>query len=187
MGLSSLAVLSTGEAIPNPRIARRHERELRRRQRHLSRCRKGSNGRRKGRQAVARLHMRIANSRRTYLHQVSAKLIREHDVIAVKRLNVKGLASGMLAKSVNDAGWATLKQMLIYKAAKAGRSLIEVDPRNTTQACSGCGVIVPKGLGDRRHECPDCGLSLDRDENAARNILARSGAMGSERKAVAYA
>jgi putative transposase len=188
MGLSSLVVLSSGEAIPNVRASRRHERDLRRRQRALSRCRKGSNGRRKAREAVARLHMSIRNTRHTYLHQVSARLVRENDVIKIEKLNVKGMAAGILAKSVNDAAWSTLKQMLAYKAEYAGRQLIEIDPRNTTQACSGCGVIVPKTLSDRWHDCPECGLSLDRDHNAALNILGRSGSKGSERKAeVAYA
>lgn len=186
VGLSSLAFLSDGKSIPNPCITRRHAKELRRRQRRMCRRKKGSNGRRKARESVARLHMRIRNSRATYLHQTSARLVREYDLIAVERLNVKGLASGRIAKAVNDAGWGALKQMLIYKAAKAGKSLIEVDPRNTTQACSGCGVIVPKGLKDRWHECPDCGLSLDRDENAARNILARSGALVSQDRALAH-
>jgi putative transposase len=174
VGLSSLAALSTGEGFANPRVARRHERDLRRRQRALCRARKGSNGRSKAREAVARLHMKIRNTRQTYLHQVSAKLVREHDVIGIEKLNVKGMASGLFAKGVNDAAWSKLKEFLAYKAEGAGRQLIGVDPRNTTQACSGCGVIVPKGLKDRWHECPDCGLSLDRDVNAARNILARA-------------
>lgn len=187
VGLSSLATLSTGEHIHNPRVTKRHERELRCRQRHMSRCKKGSNGRRKAREAVARVHMKIRNTRRTYLHQVSAKLVRENDIIAIEKLNVKGMAAGILAKSVNDAGWSTLKEMLVYKAANAGRQVIEVDARNTTQACSGCGVIVPKKLADRWHDCPECGLSLDRDHNAAINILGRTGSMSSERKAMAYA
>jgi len=174
MGLSSLASTSTGHSIPNIRAAERHHFDMRRRQRHMSRCVKGSNGRSKARERVARLHTKIRNTRRTYLHQVSAKLIRENDLIAIENLNIKGLAAGTLAKSIYDAGWATLNEFLAYKAESAGRQLIKVDPRNTTQACSGCGVIVPKDLNQRWHECPDCGLSLDRDVNAARNILARA-------------
>ena len=102
--------------------------------------------------------------------------MRENDLIAVENLNVKGLAASMLAKSVNDASWATLRKFITYKAAKAGRVVAAVDPKNTTQICSGCGVIVPKTLSDRWHDCPECGLSLDRDHNAALNILARRGA-----------
>jgi putative transposase len=186
MGLKSLAVLSTGEEISNPRVARRHERELSRRQRHLSRCRMGSNGRRKAREAVARLHMKVRNTRQTYLHQVSTRLVHENDVIKLEDLNVKSLARGVLAKSVHDAAWATLREFINYKAAKAGRLVVAVDPKNTTQACSGCGTIVPKTLSDRWHNCPECGLSLDRDHNAALNILARSGALGSQDRAVAH-
>jgi putative transposase len=174
MGISSLAILSNGEVIPNIRSRKLHERELRRRQRHLSRCRKGSNSRRKARDAVARLHAKIRNTRHTHLHQVSSKLVRVSDLIAIEKLNVRGMASSMLAKSVNDAAWSTLMEFLTYKAEGAGRQIIEVDPRNTTQACSGCGVIVPKDLNQRWHDCSECGLSLDRDVNAARNILARA-------------
>jgi putative transposase len=173
MGLTHLATLSTGERIPNPRAAKRAERELRRRQRRLARCKKGSKRRAKVRAAVARCHAKTANVRKTHLHQVSARLVRENDLIAIEKLNVKGLASGMLARSVNDAAWGKLKEMLAYKAAKAGRELVEVDPRNTSQACSGCGAIVSKKLSERQHCCPHCGLEMDRDENAARNILAR--------------
>ena len=88
---------------------------------------------------------------------------------------MKALASSALAKDVNDASWSKFISFLRYKAVKAGTRLIEVDPRNTSQDCSGCGARVPKELRDRRHECPDCGLSIDRDLNAARNILHRAG------------
>ena len=174
VGLKELAVLSTGEAIPNPRPAKRAEREMRRRQRALSRCRKGSNRRRKVKLAVTRCYARIKNTRSTGLHQLSARLVRENDLIAVEKLNVKGLAGGMLAKSVHDAAWSKLKEYLTYKAAYAGRQLVEVDPKNTTQSCSVCGAIVPKMLADRWHSCSHCRLEMDRDHNAARNILDRA-------------
>lgn len=174
VGLTHLATLSTGEHIPNPRVAKRAMREMRRRQRAVSRCKMGSNRRKKVKAQVTRLHARIANARRTYLHQVSARLVRENDLIAVERLNVSGLAAGMFAAGVHDAAWVTLKQQLSYKAAWAGRELREVDPRHTSQACSVCGAIVPKKLSERRHCCPHCGLEMDRDYNAARNILHRA-------------
>lgn len=171
VGLTHLATLSTSETIPNVRPAKRAEKELRRRQRALARCKLGSTRRLKVRARVARLHGKVASTRSTYLHQVSAGLVRRFDAIAVEKLNVKGLAGGMLAKSVHDASWGRLRQLLAYKADRAGCALIEVDPRYTSQACSGCGVIVKKELSERVHDCADCGTVLDRDHNAALNIL----------------
>jgi putative transposase len=96
-------------------------------------------------------------------------------VIAVEKLNVKGLARSALAKDVHDASWAKFISILRYKAACAGSRLIEVDSRGTSQDCSACGAKVPKNLGDRLHKCDSCGLAMDRDLNAARNILKRAG------------
>lgn len=174
VGLTDLAILTTGEHVPNPRVAKRHEREMRRRQRALARCKKGSGGRRKARERVARLHERVASARDTYLHQVSRRIVKQFGTIAVENLNVKGLAGGMLAKSVHDVAWGKLLNFLAYKAAWAGRKFVEVDPRYTSQICSGCGAIVKKTLKDRVHSCPVCGLILDRDENASLNILHRA-------------
>jgi putative transposase len=117
----------------------------------------------------------VTRQRNEHLHQASARMVREYDVIVVEKLNVKGLASGILAKDVRDASWARFISMLRYKAEWAGARLIEVDPCNTTQDCSGCGIRVQKGLDERRHVCSRCGLSVDRDLNAARNILNRAG------------
>ncbi|MCU1325003.1 MAG: transposase [Bryobacterales bacterium] len=187
MGLKELCVFSTGEIIPNPKKARSAEKRQRRLQRALQRCERGKKNRIKAKRRLARLAMKTANARRTYLHQVSANLVRQNDAIYIENLNVKGLAGGMLAKSVHDAGWGLLREFITYKAESAGRTVIAVDPKNTTQACSGCGVIVPKKLAERWHECPDCGLSLDRDHNAALNILKRGGtaSRASQLKAVA--
>ncbi|MEO7744352.1 MAG: transposase, partial [Usitatibacter sp.] len=144
-------------------------------QRALARKKRGSGGRREARNTVARCHAAVARQRTDHLHQASARLVRDYDAIAVEKLNIEGLARGVLAKDVHDASWARFIAMLRYKAERAGVRLIEVDPRNTTQDCSGCGMHVPKGLGDRRHACPHCGLTIDRDLNAARNILNRAG------------
>jgi putative transposase len=185
MGLKSLMVLSTGEAIPNIRKARQAEKEQRIRQRALARCKRSSKRRLKVKRRLVRLYEHTTNGRRTYAHQLSARLVREHDFIAIENLNVKGMVRGNLAKSIHDAGWGQLRQFLTYKAANADRVLVAVNPRNTSQECSGCGVIVPKTLRDRVHDCPGCGLVMDRDENAARNILerARSGARATQRRA----
>ena len=188
VGLTTLAMLSTGEAIPNPRHTRRAERELRQRQRALARCNRGSARRKKVKARVARLHCQVANGRRTYLHQVSARLVRDHDLIAVEKLNVKGLAAGMLAKGVRDAGWATLKEMLTYKAAKAGRRLLEVKAAGTSQTCPECGTVKAKSLAERVHRC-DCGCVMDRDHAAAVVVLQRAvvSPVASQREALACA
>ena len=108
--------------------------------------------------------------------QQSARIVRKHDLIAAEDLKVANmLANKHLARSISDAAWATFTQMLAYKAERAGAHFVRVDPKMTSQACSGCGVIVRKGLADRVHSCPACGLVLDRDHNAALNILRRAG------------
>ena len=175
LGISTFAALSDGGHIPSLRAARKAERRLRVAQRALSRKRRGSAGRCQARMAVARCHAAVVRQRSEHLHQASARLVRDYDAIAVEKLNVKGLAGSRLAKDVHDASWARFISMLRYKAEWAGARLIEVDPRNTSQECSSCGTIVSKGLADRRHDCPNCGLSIDRDLNAARNILNRAG------------
>jgi putative transposase len=173
VGLKSLAALSTGELIDNPRWLWESLAELRRKQRHASRQVRGSRRQRKTYRQVARLHARVANQRSDYLHQVSARLVAENDLIAIEDLSLGFMnRSGSLSLSSHDAGFGRFRQMLEYKAESAGIPLIAVNPSNTTQACSGCGRLVPKGLSVRVHVCPDCGLVLGRDVNAARNILA---------------
>lgn len=135
LGISTFAALSDGGFIPSLRAACRAERRLRVAQRALSRKNPGSEGRREARAAVARCHATIARQRREHLHQASARLFRDYDVIAVEKLNVIGLAGGALAKHVHDASWAKFISMLRYKAAWAGARLIEVDPHNTSQEC----------------------------------------------------
>lgn len=129
--------------------------------------------REKAKARLARLHERTANARRTFHHQVAARLIRENDLIAVEDLNVKGLAKSMLARDVNDAGWASFITLLAEKAEKAARALVKVDPRHTSQICPSCGTIKPKTLKERIHRC-DCGLTIDRDVAAAQIILMRA-------------
>jgi putative transposase len=173
VGIKTLAATSEGLLIPNPRHARRVEKEMRRRQRALSRCKRGSNRRKKVRTQVARLHVKIANTRATRLHQISAMLVNRYDLIAVEALNFKGLSRGILARDVHDASWSKLVQLIEYKAAKAGTHLIKVDPRYTSQTCPECGVIKRKTLDEREHSCY-CGHVADRDVAAARVILSRA-------------
>jgi putative transposase len=175
LGISTFAAFSDGGFIPSLKAARRAEGQLRKANRALARAARGSRGRRKARVALARCHAKAARARLDYLHQASARLVREYNAIVVEKLNVKGLARSAFAKDVHDASWAKFISILRYKAACAGTRLFEVDPYDTSQDCSGCGVKVPKKLDDRCHECPRCGLSIDRDLNAARNILHRAG------------
>lgn len=172
LGLKEFAVLSDGESIANPRHFKHGAESLARAQRVLSRKRKGSNSRHRARRAVGRAHARIANQRRDFHRKLAAHLCTRFDLIAHEALNVRGLSRGILSKSVHDVGWSSFLATLHSKAEEAGVHVVAVDTRHTTQTCSQCGQLVPKGLGDRMHTC-DCGLVLDRDHNAALNILAR--------------
>ena len=154
LGITNFAVLSDGNVIPSLRAARKAERRLRIAHRSVSRKRPGSISRRKARLAFSRCHAATARNRADHLHQASARLVRSYDVIVVEALQLQGLARSALAKDVCDASWAKFISMLRYKAERAGTRLVKVDPRNTTQDCSRCGVKVPKQLNDRQHECP---------------------------------
>jgi len=172
VGLKTLAALSTGELIENPRWLRESLAKLRKLQRHASRQIKGSNRQKKTYRKIARLHEEISNQRADYLHKISNKLVAENDLIAIENLTHGFMnRNEHLSLSSYDAGFGLFRQMLEYKASSAGIQVVAVNPSNTTQACSGCGSIVPKSLSVRVHKCPYCGLVLDRDVNAARNIL----------------
>jgi putative transposase len=175
LGIATFATLSDGGFIPSLMAARRAARRLRIAQRALARKRHGSGNRQKAKLAVARCHAAIARRRADHLHQASARLARDYDLVAIEALNVRGLSRGPLAKNVHDSSWAKFISFLTYKAERAGTRLVEVNPQHTTQDCSRCGQEVAKRLGDRWHHCPYCGLSMHRDLNAARNILDRAG------------
>lgn len=174
LGLSALVTLSTGEKVEPPRYYRKAQSKLRRQQRRVSRRKKFSRGWRKAQRLVAKTHAHIANQRKDTAHKLSRRLVTEFSLIAVEDLNILGLAKSNLSKSVLDAGWAQLLQYTTYKAESAGSRVVAVDPRGTSQFCSGCGCRVQKDLSVRVHRCPECGLVLDRDENAAWNILHRA-------------
>ncbi len=123
---------------------------------------------------VSRIHERVKAQRRDFAHRESRKIVDRFDLIGVEALNIKGVASGMLAKSVNDAAWAFFLFCLTYKAANAGRRVVEVDPRGTSQECPDCGAVKAKTLSERRHQC-SCGpIDLDRDYASALVIEARA-------------
>ena len=171
LGIQNFATLSTGEQIPGPRAYRMTMRVLRVAQRRASRRLRGSRRREKAGVLVARQHERVRNLRYDHAHKLTRRLVSDFGLIAVENLHVGRLARGRLAKDVNDQGWAAFLTILGYKAAEAGTRLIEVWPAGTSQTCSGCGVVVPKPLSERMHRCSAWGLVIDRDTNAARNIL----------------
>jgi putative transposase len=173
LGLTHFAVLSDGTKVDAPRFARKAAAKLRTAQKELARRQKGSKNREKSRRKVARAHVRVADTRRNWLHKLSTTVVRENQLIAVEDLAVSGLARTRLARSVYDAGWSTFVGMLAYKAQRAGRTFVKVDRwLPSTRACSACGAVgEPKPLHVRIWTC-GCGTRHDRDVNAARNILA---------------
>ncbi|WKX74386.1 RNA-guided endonuclease TnpB family protein [Streptomyces sp. XD-27] len=185
LGLGHFAVLSDGTKINSPRCLRRAEKQLKKAQRALSRKEKGSKNRDKARHRVARGHARVADARREFHHQLSTKLIRENQAVAVEDLAVKGLARTRLAKSVHDAGWSAFVAMLEYKAARYGRTFVRIGRfEPTSQVCSVCGVQDgPKPLHVRVWTCGACGAVLDRDINAAVNVAKAAGLAVSARGA----
>jgi putative transposase len=172
LGLKAFLVTSDGQAVEPPRYYRKAQKKLRRAQRSVSRKKKGSNRRRKARERVARLHEKTANQRRDFHHKQARKLVDAHGLIVHEVLNIRGIARTRLAKSTHDAGWARFVSIMQSKAEEAGGAVVAVDPKNTTQLCSNCGKLpeAKKTLSERVHSCP-CGYVVDRDVNAARNIL----------------
>ncbi len=173
MGLTSLLALSDGTTLDNPHWLRESLARLRCVQRHASRQAQGSQRQRKTYAQIAGLHERIGNQRRDFWHKATRQLVQAHDLIAVEDLALGFMTHNPhLARAAHDAGLNLFRQHLCYKAEEAGVKVVAVDPRRTSQACSGCWTVVPKDLSVRVHVCPECGLTLDRDVNAARNILA---------------
>lgn len=172
VGLKSVIATSDGGSVPAPKFFRKEEKELARTQRRLSEAPKGSRERAKRRRMVAKVHERIKNKRSNFAHQESRKLVNRHGFIAVEDLSVNRMNKNhCLAKSIADAAWTDLTNKIAYKAANAGRTFVKVNPAYTTRDCSCCGHRRIMPLSVRVYDCPSCGLSLDRDTNAAKNIL----------------
>jgi putative transposase len=173
LGLLRLATLSDGEPVENPRWYRKILRELRVLQRKIARAAMGGRNRRKLVRKLQRLMARVANARKDFLNKFADGLIKRFDRIVLEDLRVAAMARGRFAMSILDAGWSYLVSRLTHKAESAGREVALVDPASTSQTCSGCGAVFEHlSLSDRWVWC-DCGVSLDRDHNAARNILQR--------------
>ncbi len=193
LGVSHLATLSNGEMIEHPRYYRRGQATLKRRQHVLSRKKRGSHRRDKAKKLIGKAHRKIRNQRRDFLHKESRKLVDRYQVIVFEDIQIGNLtrapkakqdettgqylpngaaAKGGLNKSILDAGWGMFVGMCSAKAESAGRTLLKVNPQYTSQICSNCGTVKKKDLSERWHTC-ECGAELDRDVNAAVNILTR--------------
>jgi putative transposase len=177
LGLKAFLATAEDESVPPPKFYRAAQRKRRRAQRHLSRRQKGSQRRQKAQARVARLHQHIGNQCRDWHHKTALTLVTRYGTIAHETQHIRGIARTRLAKSTLDAGWRQFLGILTHKAEGAGVSVVAVDARNTTQACSDCGCIpaTPLTLRDRTYHCASCGFMADRDLNAALNIRNRLG------------
>jgi putative transposase len=191
VGIKSFLALADGSLIENPRHYRKAEKALKHAQRRVSRRKRGSKRRRKAVKLLARKHQKVARQRRDFHHKTALALVRQYDTIYHEAIQAKNLSArpkpkpdgnggyhpngashkAGLNKSIQDAGWSQFLTILTFKAAYAGKRAEAVPSAYTTQECSGCGEQVPKSLSVRTHVCPSCGLVLDRDTNAALNIL----------------
>jgi putative transposase len=171
LGVESFATLADGNQIANPHLFRVAEMNRRRAQRRVSRRTKGSQRRKKAVVLLAKAHQRVRRARADFHHKTALTLVQQFDTIYHEDLQTANrLRNHHLAKSIADAGWSGFLSILAFKAVCAGKRVVAVPPAYTSQTCSGCGVIVAKGLSVRWHECPECGTSLHRDHNAAKNI-----------------
>jgi len=171
LGIEAFATLSDGTRIFYPGWYRKAERALKTAQRRIARRKKGSNRRRKAVKLLARAHQTVRRQRTDFHHKTALALVCTNDTIYHEDLQVRNMVRNHhLAKSISDVGWAAFLSILSFKAVCAGRSVIAGGPAYTSQTCSGCGVVVTKGLSVRWHSCPACGTSLHRDHNAAKNI-----------------
>lgn len=202
LGVTHFAALSNGEIIDNPRHFRRSQKQLARLQQNQARCKRGSHRRAKVKKQLAKTHRKIKNQRKDFLHKESRQLVNQYGTLVFEKLHPANMthrpkpkqddntgeylpngaaAKAGLNKSILDAGWHQFQQYCLYKAASAGRDVLLVNPNYTSQICSGCGQIRKKTLAERWHSC-ECGAQLDRDHNAAINILR----LGSSQRGATY-
>jgi putative transposase len=172
LGLESFVTLSSGVKVQNPRFFRMDEQKLAKAQHKLSKAERGTAERAKRKRTVQHIYQHITSRRKDFAHKLSRELVVSFGIIVFEKLNSRNmLQNHCLAKSISDVAWNQLIQYTTYKAENAGRVVVLVDPRNTSKMCSCCGAMVEKSLSVRVHTCPICGLVMDRDENAANNIL----------------
>lgn len=173
VGISNFAVLSDGTFIANWRYLAECEERLSTAQSKKDKLPKGSPERRKAAKKVCHIYERLGNIRDNFAHQLSRDIVDEYGIISMEDIDITNMIEKKpyLAKSILDASWSRFRTYVMYKAASAGRKMVLVNPAYTSQICSGCGTIVKKDLSLRVHNCPTCGLVMDRDLNAAKNIL----------------
>jgi len=180
LGLASFATLADGTMLHHPRCYRKAEAYLRRCQRRVARRTKGSHRWRKAVKLLAKAHLKVKRQRQDFHHKTALSLVRAYDTIYYEALQTANMVRNHhLAKSISDAGWSQFLAILAFKAVYTGKQAVAVPPAHTSQDCSGtppdgspCPERVQKALSVRTHVCPRCGLVLDRDHNAAMNILA---------------
>ncbi len=176
VGLTSLVTLSDGTQVEPPKFLRQSEEKLIKAQKSLSNKKKGSSNRNKQRIEVARIHRKIRNQREDFNHKLSRELVDNYDLIVFEKLQIQNMVKNHhLSKSINDASWYQLIQFTSYKAEWAGRNVEQINPRNTSKTCSVCGQIQSMPLSQRTYVCETCGNVIDRDHNAAINILNKIG------------
>jgi putative transposase len=175
LGLQDMVVLNSGEKVGNPRFFAQDAQRLAKAQRRLAKKQLGSRNRDKARRTVARIHAKIADRRRDFLHKLSTRVIRENQTICVESLQVKAMAKHpTLARAIHDVGWGEFVRQLEYKAEWYGRILVRIDKwYPSSKRCATCGHILETlSLDVRQWTCPECGAVHDRDVNAAKNVLA---------------
>jgi putative transposase len=171
VGLKVFLITADGLVVENPRHHRKAEKQLAKAHKRVSRRKKGSKRRGQAVGQLGKAHQTVKRQRADFHHKTARILLQHYDTIYLEDLRVANLVRNRhLAKSISDAGWTQFRSVLEAKAAYAGRRVIAVPPAYTSQDCSGCGARIPKSLSVRTHVCTTCGLVLDRDENAARNI-----------------
>jgi putative transposase len=176
LGLKTFAVMSNGEKINRQRWMKKDTSDVARLQRKKEKFPKGSSERRHVVKALNHAYQRSTNRRNNFSHQESRKLVNRYGLLVFEKLDIQNIQSNgnkVVNQGIADVAWGRFVQYSTYKAESAGRAVITVNPRGTTQMCSGCGKMVTKDLSVRVHDCPHCGLKIDRDLNAALNILAR--------------
>lgn len=174
LGITYLAALSNGELIENPSWFKDFEAKIARESRNLSRKKKGSSNRKKQQIKLAKLYRTLREQRTNFLHNLTSNIIETFDVIVLEDLRIKNMMKNKnLSKAIGNASWFSFRTMLEYKAIEKGKKVIIINPKNTSQICSNCKKKVKKTLAIRTHKCPYCNLVIDRDINAAKNILTK--------------